>query len=198
MLLAAGIAGFLINDAAVYGWHRWVSHAGVLRWIGNDIFRRRHFHHHFVTYSPERLHGWTYVESCDVTFGVVEILLLIGAVVVTWAGVVPLSTTLAAFCGGVLHGWLAIRVHELCHASEERVRTWPLATKPTLLAVFHRLRDFHDAHHTSRGNYGLLIPPIDVVAGTRAVVAKDRDDASARLFPGFTPERASSCGDSLL
>jgi sterol desaturase/sphingolipid hydroxylase (fatty acid hydroxylase superfamily) len=133
-----------------------------------------------------------------VTFGLVEVVLLIGAFVVTLAGAVPLSITLAALCGGVLHGWLAIRVHELCHAAEERVRTWPLARKPALLAIFHRLRDFHDAHHTSRGNYGLLIPPIDVVAGTQAGIAEDRDDLAARLFPGFAPERSSSCGESLL
>jgi len=198
VLLAAGIAGFLINDAAVYGWHRWVSHAGVMRWIGNDMFRRRHFHHHFVTYPPERLHRGTYVESCDVTFGLVEVVLLIGAFVVTLVGAVRLSTMLAALWGGVLHGWLAIRVHELCHASEDRVRTWALTRKPALLAIFHRLRDFHDAHHAGRGNYGLLIPPIDIVARTRAGIAQGGDDLPSRLFPGFAPERSISCGHSLL
>jgi len=196
--IAAAVVGFLINDVAAYSWHRWVSHAGVLRWIGNDLFRRRHFHHHVVQYPPQHLHAPAYVESCDVTFGTVEVLLLITAAAVTSMSTVPLSLTIAAACGGVVHGWLAIRVHELCHASDGSAGRLTLLRQAVLFATFERFRRFHDAHHTGRGNYGLLIPMIDRLAGTSSHRVVDTSRLPSELFPGFEPERSSSCGEALL
>src|ERR1044071_5551032 len=121
-LIAAAVIGFIVNDVAVYCWHRWISHAGVLRWIGRDVFRRRHFHHHLVQYPPHQLHARTYIESCDITFGAVEGLLLLAAAAIVSAGVITLTLMFVAACGGALHGWLAIRTHELCHASNESVQ----------------------------------------------------------------------------
>jgi len=197
-LVVAVVAGFLINDVAVYSWHRWVSHAGILRWIGRDVFRRRHFHHHIIQYPPQDLHTPTYVESCDVTFGSVEVLLLVGAAFAMRIGTVPLSLTVAVGCGGALHGWLAIRIHELCHASDISAGQMALFRRPVAFAFFVRLRRFHDAHHTGRGNYGLLIPMIDSLVGTSVTRVPDASLLPSELFPGFRPERSSSCGEPLL
>jgi hypothetical protein len=199
MTFIAGMAaGFLTHDVAVYCWHRWVSHAGVLRWFGNDMFRRRHFNHHLVQYPPLHLHAPAYVESCDVTFGFVDVLLLIGAVLAVSLGTVPLSWTFAAACGGTLHGWLAIRIHEFCHILENGVPRRTLLHQRISLPTLERLRLFHNLHHTGRGNYGLLIPVIDIVAGTSARLVADPARLPAELFPGFLPERSSSCGEALI
>jgi sterol desaturase/sphingolipid hydroxylase (fatty acid hydroxylase superfamily) len=197
-LIAAGCVGFLLNDVAVYCWHRWVSHAGLLRWIGHDVFRRRHFHHHVVQYPPYQLHASTYVESCDITFGSVEVLLLLGAVGATSMGLVTLSWMIAAACGAVVHGWLAARIHELCHISNDHSRLLRFLRHERLLSAFERLRRFHDAHHTSSGNYGLLTPVVDIIAGTTARSVADPTHLASELFPEFPPERSSSCGEPLL
>jgi hypothetical protein len=197
-IVAAGCVGFLLNDAAVYCWHRWVSHAGILRWIGHDLFRRRHFHHHVVQYAPQHLHGSRYIESCDITFGAVEALLLLGAAGLMRAGLLTLPAMLAAGCGAVVHGWLAIHAHELCHASNDHARRLSLLRYATTFSLFERLRRFHDAHHTSSGNYGLLIPFFDIIAGSAARRVTDPTHLAADLFPGFAPERSSSCREPLL
>jgi len=195
--VAALCIGFLLNDVSVYSWHRWVSHAGALRWIGNDLFRRRHFHHHLVQYPPHQLRARAYIESCDVTFATIEVVLLLGLTVLISIGATTLSSGLAALCGGMLHGTLALHAHKMCHGLPGEAQIRHLKNDLGVIAL-ERLSRFHDAHHTSRGNYGLLLPFIDIVAGTRTRCATDPNRLAIDLFPGFLPELSSSCDEPLL
>lgn len=192
------LSGFLLHDVAVYCWHRWVSHAGVLSWIGRDMFRRRHFHHHFVTYPPARLRSMFYAESCDVTFGILEILLLLAAISLVVTGVVPAAVMLFAAGGTVVHGWIAIRIHALCHLPDRastRQRHWSRALEWWVLKP---LRRFHDGHHTRLGNFGLLFPMLDVIARSHISDVNSPQTLPSELFPGFRIDRSSSCGEPLM
>lgn len=181
----------------MYSWHRWISHAGLLRCVGKDVFRRRHFHHHFRQYPSQRLRANGYVASCDITFGLVEVLLVIGAAAAGSTTVAPIPITAAAVAGIALHGLLSTKVHELCHAADVASPRWPLR-QPVFGSALEYLRVFHDGHHTGRGNYSLLVPMIDIVGRTRIVPEANSDIAPDVLFPRFREELSSSCADPLL
>jgi hypothetical protein len=196
LILVATVVGFVIAEVAVYSWHRWISHAGLLRWIGNDGFRRRHFHHHIEQYPPQLLHTNTaYVASCDVTFGLVEVILF--ATAAALVTVLPVTLVIASVTGIALHGWLAATAHRLCHASDLIARHLFLLRFNIGFRAFVQLRNFHDAHHRGRGNYSLMIPLLDVLG--RTIIHQDdvASDLPNELFPGFQPELSSSCGESL-
>lgn len=184
-LAAAVLLGFFSAEVSVYSWHRWISHAGLLRRVANDAFRRRHFHHHFQQYPPEALRADAYVASRDVTFGIVEVLLLVAAAAVIVTDSVRLPVMIAIVAGITLHGSLALTIHSLCHASDDAARQWSLLRLPIVSRVFIGLRRFHDGHHTDRGNYSLLVPAIDILGGTTVRQVVNASIAANELFPGF-------------
>jgi sterol desaturase/sphingolipid hydroxylase (fatty acid hydroxylase superfamily) len=183
-LLAAVVAcAFVAAELAVYATHRWISHGGLLRRIRNDLLRRAHYHHHFEQYPPHALHARTYIASHDVTFVIVEAFLFLGAVTTSHLVKLDIFTVVAMAIGVVGHGTAAATVHAICHATDAGVRQC-LPSVP--LRAMKRLRQFHDLHHIGRGNYSLLIPIVDRLAGTRVRNVVQPASLQHELFPGLS------------
>lgn len=183
---ASALLAFVAAEIAVYSWHRWISHGGLLRWVANDAFRRRHFHHHFEQYPPQRLRAGAYVPSWDITFGGAEVLLIGGIVTLMLTDAVRPAILIGAVCGVALHAALALAFHSMCHKSVEVVVTWRAQRLDLVSRTLMRIRSFHDAHHVGRGNYSLLIPIVDTIGGSRTERALDPTRIENELFPRFS------------
>ena len=185
--LTAGFAGgFVLSEAAVYAWHRWACHRGLFRAILGDFLRRRHHHHHHHQYPPGALQSPAYRTSCDAAFrvmGFVLVGLLLVAALARW--ITPAAAA-ALFCGIAVHAWVGARLHVLYHldAPHGRVVRW--------------LRTFHDGHHIAPGNYGLVWPLFDMLAGTYIPPHRVSALEATELFHRFDPSRSSTCGEPLI
>lgn len=187
MLAAAVACAFVAAEFAVYATHRWISHAGLLQRVGNDFFRRAHYRHHFAQYPPHALHARAYVASHDVTFALLDAFLIVVAITASHFIKLNIFTAIAMATGVVMHGIAVATVHAMCHATSARARRW---FRGAPLRAMKRLRRFHDLHHIGLGNYSLLIPIVDRLAGTRVRNVAQRT-SQHDLFPGFSNDAST-------
>ena len=184
--------GFVAAELSVYAAHRWISHAGLLRRVRNDLFRRAHYHHHFEQYPPQALRADAYVASRDMTFVLVETLLILCAVTMPLLVELQLSVAIAMAIGVAVHGTMAATAHAICHVTDDTVRRWPLLRAGITVRTVKRLRQFHDLHHIGEGNYSLLVPLVDRLAGTRVRNIIPTPLLQRELFPRLSENSSSS------
>lgn len=198
-ILGLLLAGAVLAEGAGYAWHRWACHAGIFRRLANDFLRRRHFDHHIHQYAPSRTRSESYLESCEVAFkvlGVVIVALLASLAAIGWLAV-PTAATLLA--GAVIYSALALsKLHGLYHLEDRSVRRLRLFRWRPAWRLFRWLRDFHQIHHEANANFSILIPLFDLIGGTYVAPSERRGRLTEDLFPGFDPGLSSSCGDPLV
>jgi sterol desaturase/sphingolipid hydroxylase (fatty acid hydroxylase superfamily) len=192
------LLGILITEASGYLWHRSVSHAGVFKSILSDLLRRRHYDHHVHKYPEPLVRHPNYVASCDVSFRVLGVILVLAVLTVATLGLLTPLAGLTLLLSIAFHAVLASRLHALYHLSSEQVEMSLLCRWNSSRRLLFWLRSFHDVHHVVNANYSLCIPFFDMIGRTfvspRALGSLQRED----LFPGFDGNLSSSCGERLL
>lgn len=113
VLAATVVCTFVAAELAVYAAHRWISHAGLLRGVRNDVFRRAHYHHHFGHYPPHALHARAYTASHDLTFVLADASLVLIAVTTSYLFRLETLTAVAMTIGVVVHGAAAAAIHAI-------------------------------------------------------------------------------------
>lgn len=183
------ILGVLLAEGAGYWWHRYASHVGIFRFVYSDLLRRRHFDHHIHKYPVKRLKSESYLESCEVSFQTLAVIMILIAAVLVMAGVIPMLATLVVLGSGAAYGVLVLGpFHSLYHLKDSRFERF---------GWFRWLRDFHQIHHLVNANYTIFLPIFDVLGRSYVSPRHLPKLKAVNQFPGFDAALSSTCGDSL-
>ncbi len=183
------LCGALLAEGAGYWWHRFASHVGVFRHFHYDLLRRRHFDHHIHRYPKKRLSSKSYLESCEISFQFLAVIIIVIIAVLVTTKFLSILTAAVILGSGIAYGVLILgKLHSHYH-----LENGPLEK----FAVFRWLRDFHHVHHLVNANYTILLPIFDILGRSYVSPKRLPDLKAENQFPRFDASLSSSCGESL-
>lgn len=191
------ILGTLLTEGVGYVWHRFVCHSGILRSVLHELMRRRHFDHHVHKYPAGSVSQSAYVPSCDISFRVIGVALVLTILAIAGLGAIHVSAALTLLLAVLLHAVLGGKLHALYHLDDTtlsgmRFCRWKLSYKAVVW-----LRDFHEIHHVANANYSLFIPFFDLIGFSFISPSRLGSLQEENLFPRFDATRSSSCDERL-
>jgi len=133
-------------------------------WMGT--FNNSHMTHHLKLYPPEDYssdsYRWAGKDSTVWIFAVASIPVLAVPVILFFAGVLSLFTTIAVLATMLGQGFLHNYIHDAFHVKNH----W-MNRVPVLKDIFHRWNHLHYLHHVDMSkNYGIFAFFFDRLFGT--------------------------------
>lgn len=146
-------------------------------------------------YKRSALRTSDYVESCELAFktlGLVLVAVLVAFAIFDWVRWFDVLTIMggAALYGGSAIVWL----HTQYHLKDSVLKRKRVFKSKTAWRLFLWLRKCHDAHHIANVNFFILNPLPDILFGTFVPASKVDNLEAEDLFPSFDPKLSSSCG----
>lgn len=184
--------GIFLAEFLGYFQHRFVGHVGILRFLKNDIFRARHFHHHHVAYPKKSLLSKSYQASCDIVFHPLGVVVIAILGICTYVGYVSLSHSLSLLFGALLYAILIIDTLHSLHHLDIKIAHKHLLVNVVGVKRFLYLRELHNFHHKYNCNYTILMWWIDWIFGTYKDTETE-NEKQQNLFPKFSPKNVRSC-----
>jgi hypothetical protein len=193
------IFGCLFIEGAGAFWHKHVTHFGHLFFL--DYYTRgRHAHHHYVSYPIKRLTSITYQKSCETTFHLLGILLIIVLLILCIYGFMLTSSALSFFFGSLVYGKLVLGyLHDLYHLDPESTRFTFLKKNSFLWETFSWLKKYHAIHHYQNKNFAIGLPVFDILMRSfshpRNLEKITSHKLTENLFPRFSVKKISRCNE---
>ena len=164
-LVVGLIGGPFVVEFVGYFWHRFIEHKGLF----GKLFSHRHWVHHEVEYSVDKLRSKKYKNANSWSWYVLAILTITSIFLL-----VPLEYAIFFSFYGVLYAWFVVeRFHSAFHLEKHWLHRYK---------SFQKLIKLHDIHHYDNVNYGIVFFGMDKIFGT---FRNDYPKQKQNIFPNL-------------